>query len=135
MLFTNLIKYIIHQKPDLPPLSAIGYEYVVASNGIYMRAENRFVSALIPILKAPAGTVRGLHPLAPSIKLKVRPMPISLLSDVLADARQMRTKTGQLNEVLYRFHYNGQQVRVDRPQQDTSETHVRVNGAHPPAPR
>lgn len=117
-MFTNLIKYIIHQKPDLPPLGAIGYEYITASNGIYVRAENRFIKALIPIVQAPAGTVRGLHPLAPSIKLKVPPMPISLLKDILADARQMRTKTGQLREVLYRFHYNEQQVRVDRPQQD-----------------
>ena len=128
MLFTNLIKYIIHQKPDLPPLEAIGYEYVLASNGIYVRAENRFIEALIPIVQAPAGTVRGLHPLAPSIKLKVAPMPISLLKDVLVDARQMRTKTGQLREVLYRFHYSNNQVRVDRPQQDTSETHVRTIG-------
>ena len=55
-------------------------------------------------------------------------MPISLLKDVLADARQIRTKTGQLSEVLYRFHYDGQRVRVDRPQQDTSETHVRTIG-------
>ncbi len=128
MLFTNLIKYIIHQKPDLPPLGAIGYEYITASNGIYVRAENRFIKALIPIVQAPAGTVRGLHPLAPSIKLKVSPMPISLLKDILANARQMRTKTGQLREVLYRFHYNGPQVRVDRPQQDASSTHVRTIG-------
>lgn len=127
-MFTNLIKYIIHQKPDLPPVDAIGYEYITASNGIYIRAENRFVSALIPVAQTPAGTIRGLYPLAPSICLKVPPMPVSLLRDVLKDARQMRTPTGQLNEVLYRFHYDGQRVRVDRPQQNASRTHVRTTG-------
>ncbi|MGB0388383.1 MAG: Mov34/MPN/PAD-1 family protein [Ardenticatenaceae bacterium] len=128
MLFTNLIKYITHQGPELPPPSAIGYEYITASNGIYIRAENRFVSALIPVMQAPASTVRGLHPLAASICLKVPPMPISLLSNVLADARQMRTKSGQLNEVLYRGAFYGRQVRVDRPKQDASRSHVRAIG-------
>ncbi|MGB0383663.1 MAG: Mov34/MPN/PAD-1 family protein [Ardenticatenaceae bacterium] len=127
-MFPNLIKYVIHASPALPPLKAIGYEYIIASNGIYVRAENRFISALIPVIPAPQGTVRGLYPLTPSIKLKVARMPTSLLGDVLKDARQMRTKSGQLNEALYRFHYGGRQVRVDRPQQDASKTHVRTTG-------
>lgn len=131
----NLIKYVTHTQSTLPPITALAYSYIMASNGIFLRAENRFVKVLIPIVPAKPSTVRGLFPLSPFIKLKMPPMPISLLGDLLADARQMRSCSGQLNEVLYRFHYDGQNVRragmpvrVNRPEQDTSITSVKTNG-------
>ena len=127
-MFENLIKYVTHTSTALPPMNALAYEYITASNGIFLRAENRFVSALIPIVSAKAGTVRGLHPLEASIKLKMPLMPISLLIPMLADAKRMRVKSGHLNEVLYRFHYDGQKMRVNRPEQDTSITSVRTTG-------
>ena len=127
-MFENLIKYVTHTSTVLPPMSALAYEYIMASNGIFLRAENRFVKALIPIVPAKAGTVRGLHSLEASIKLKMPPMPISLLIQVQADARQMRNSSGHLNEVLYRFHYDGRKVRVNRPEQDTSTTSVKTIG-------
>ena len=127
-MFPNLIKYVTHTSTRLPPMNALAYEYIMASNGIFLRAENRFVKVLIPIVPVKAGTVRGLHPLAASIKLKMPSMPVSLLSDLLVDARQMRNSSGHLNEVLYRFHYDGQKVRINRPKQDTSITSVKTMG-------
>ena len=127
-MFPNLIKYVTHTSEALPPIKALAYEYIMASNGIFLRAENKFIKVLIPIMLAPPGTVRGLHSLEASIKLKMPLMPISLLIQVQADARQMRTKSGQLNEVLYRFHYDGQTVSVNRPSQNTSPTSVEAMG-------
>ncbi len=127
-MFPNLIKYTVHQEPSLPPFDAMAYEYIFASNGTFLRAENRFMEVIIPIVEAPQSAVRGLYPLAPSIKLKVPLMPTSLLQDVLADARQMRTDTDQLLEALYRFHHNGLNVRVDRPSQTTSTMSVKATG-------
>lgn len=127
-MFKNLIKHITLNSPTLPPLTALGYEYIWASNGIFLRAENRFAHVLIPIVPAPQLTVRGLYPLAPSVKLKMLKMPICLLSDVYADARKSSTSNGPLNEALYRFHVDGQTIRVVRPKQDTSPTHVHTVG-------
>ncbi len=126
-MFKNLIKYITHTEPTLPPMTALAYEYVFASNGIFLRAENRFIKAIIPIVPAYAGTVRGLRPLATEITLRVPPMPISLLRSILVDAKAKRVD-GTLLEALYRFHYDGHQVRVDRPSQDTTATSVKVAG-------
>ncbi len=126
-MFPDLIKYITHKEPSLPPFDAIAYEYITASNGIFLRAENRFMVAIIPVVQAPPGTVRGLHPLTAKITLKVPRIPASLLQDILADARLMQFN-GQLNEVLYRFHHNGQTINVDRPSQDTSPTSVEAIG-------
>ncbi len=126
-MFPNLIRYVTHTSQTLPPIKALAYEYVFGSNGIFLRAENRFADVLIPIVPAPQLTVRGLYPLAPSVELKMPKMPQGLLSDVLADARQMRV-LGKLNEVLYRFHYDEKRVHVVRPQQDNSPTHVHTLG-------
>ncbi len=126
-MFPNLIKHIIHNEPELPPFDCLAYEYIFASNGIFLRAENRFIKAIIPIVKASANTVRGLHPLAASITPKVPLMPSSLLRSILVDARHQRSDD-HLLEVFYRFHYDGHQVRVDRPSQDTTATSVKTAG-------
>ncbi len=127
-MFPNMIKYIIHKEPTLPPFDVMAYEYIFASNGTFLRAENRFMEAIIPILEAPQSTVRGLHMLSASIALKVPPIPASVLQDILVDARKMRTDTDQLNEVLYRFHYDGIRVRIERPSQDTTPVSVEAMG-------
>ena len=126
-MFKNLIRHIIHDEPTLPPFDCLAYEYIMASNGIFLRAENRFIKGIIPIVPAKTGTVRGLHPLAASITPKVPLMPSSLLDHILVDARHQRSDD-HLLEALYRFHYDGRQVRVDRPSQDTTATSVKTAG-------
>lgn len=143
-MFPNLIKYIIHKEPSLPPYSAIAYEYIMASNGIAaprrgLRSSYAqrtvWMCVIIPVVQAPPGTVRGLHLLTASITLKVRragmPVPLipaSVLQDILADARLIRTETGQLNEVLYRFHHNGKTINLRRPSQNATAMSVKATG-------
>lgn len=136
-MFTDLIKYVTHHSPTLPKFDAIAYEYITASNGIAaprrgLRSsyEQRTVwmCVIIPVVQTPHGTVRGLYPLTTKITIKVQPMPTSLLQHILTDACLMRTDTGQLNEALYRFHYDGCRVRVDRPSQNTSPASVSASG-------
>ena len=86
-MFENLVTYHIHR--DDAPLMCPGptpvYRYILAGNGVQVRAETRFFTALLLI--AP-GVVRGLPPLRPQFRLKVPRLPAGLLHTILADARR-----------------------------------------------
>jgi PRTRC genetic system protein A len=134
-MFPNLVTYTIHPGPAgtaLPPYDALAYQYILAANGVFLRAETHFWSALMPL----AGCqVRGLQPLRPYFQLNVPRLPATLLNDVLADAR--RTSTGEdncpLNEALYWFYHRGRQIRITRPSQQATPNRVQHAGAAPAA--
>jgi hypothetical protein len=67
-MFTNLVTYAIHRQTPLPANNALAYPYVMAGNGVFLRAENRFVSAIVPVARC---QIRGLAPLEQQIKLKI----------------------------------------------------------------
>ena len=121
-MFPDLIKHIIHNKPSLPPQSAIAYEYVLASNGVFLRAENQYVEALIPVLQG-KNEIRGLYTLSPYIELKALPVPAHLLTAILVDARKAQ-QNGQLIERLYHFRYDPSGIRVERPAQNATKTRI-----------
>jgi PRTRC genetic system protein A len=120
-MFSTLVAHRLYSGGPLPPPAGRAYEYLLAGNGVFLRAENRFVQAVLPLTTV---EVRGLAPLASRVRLRVPRLPASLLVQVLADARQARTASGQLNEVLYRFRYDGQAVRVEKPPQVATTTRV-----------
>jgi hypothetical protein len=64
-MLNNLVTYHIHRLNPLPPYDALAYQYLIARNGVYVRAETKFFSALLPIAIA---TVRGLAPLQPEFR-------------------------------------------------------------------
>src|SRR5690606_525880 len=108
-IFDNLVTYHIHQWAPLPPLDALAYQYLLAGNGLFIRAETRFFQVLIP---ATTCTVRGLPPLQPHFQLHTGRIPERLLAAALADARRARRPAGGLNEALYHFHHHGRAVQV-----------------------
>lgn len=59
-MIDNLATYHIHKRDPLPVNDALAYQYILAGNGVFVRAETRFFTALLPIT---ACTVRGLPPL------------------------------------------------------------------------
>ncbi|MCZ7673782.1 MAG: Mov34/MPN/PAD-1 family protein [Chloroflexi bacterium] len=118
-MFDNLVTYHIYRQALLPPSDALAYQYILAGNGLFIRAETRFFEAILPI--APC-TVRGLVPLRHHFRLKVPRIPARLLDTILTDARRARRpdwgRPGNgLNEVLYQFHHHGQTVQVKKPPQ------------------
>jgi PRTRC genetic system protein A len=118
-MFDNLVTYHIHKREPLPPNDALAYQYILAGNGLFIRAETHFFDALLPI--APCA-VRGLAPLRQQFRLKVPRVPTRLLDTILADARRARRPSGDkegLNEVLYQFHHHGRTVQVKKPPQRT----------------
>ena len=89
-MFDNLVTYHIHRSPcndhqPLPPNDALAYQYILAGNGLFIRAETPFFAATLPVA---ACTVRGLPPLRWQFRLKVSRIPAHLLDAILADARR-----------------------------------------------
>ena len=103
---------------ETPPAESLadGYDYILASNGLFLRAANRFFTLTQCIARA---TIRGLVPLEPSFQLKVPRLPAALLTTVLAHARAQ----GQ-REILYHVHHDGEKCRLTVPAQQRSATHI-----------
>ena len=117
-MFENLVTYSLYQTEGmLPTYDATAYQYLLAGNGLFVRAETRFWSACIPVSRCP---VRGLPELKPRFALKVPRLPGSLLTAVIGDARQRRGAGGRLHEALYQFRHDGQRVQVIRPVQQAT---------------
>ncbi|MFZ1397967.1 MAG: Mov34/MPN/PAD-1 family protein [Candidatus Promineifilaceae bacterium] len=97
----NLVTYHLHRTPDLPPSDAYFYQYVIAQNGVFVRAENEFVSACLPVtrLKEATAPIRGLQPLEGWVRLKIPQIPLNLLETAIADA-QISAENGRLDEAL-----------------------------------
>ena len=123
-MFSRIVTYHIHKCDPLPANDALAYQYVLAGNGVFVRAETRFFMALLPVTVC---TVRGLPPLCPQFQLLVPRTPARLLDVVLADARLARRPDNGLNEVLYQFHHHGCTVQVKKPAQHTTPTSVATN--------
>jgi len=120
-MIDNLVTYHIHKRDPLPAYDALAYQYILAGNGVFVRAETHFFTALLPVT---ACTVRGLPPLRPQFHLLVPRIPTCLLDAVLADARRARRPDNGLNEVLYQFHHHGRAVQVKKPAQQATPTSV-----------
>ena len=122
----NLVTYHVHQSPVLPDSNAIFYQYVIAQNGVFVRAENEFVAACIKVasLKGPTTTIRGLQPLAGWVRLKLPKLPSALLTTALADA-QASVRANQLDETLsYVVWRNGRYYLIRPNDQQASPTSV-----------
>ena len=128
-MFPNLVTYHIHRAEPLPPNDALAYQYVLAGNGLFIRAETRFFAACIPIA---AAVVRGLPLLAAQFQLRVPRLPARLLEAILADARRARRSDGAFNEALYQFHHHGQTVQVTKPPQRATGVSVLAAGDNAP---
>lgn len=109
-MFENMIKYYMRRKDGpLPPMQAKAYEYWLASNGLFLRAENAHVHALIRI--APV-QVRGLQPLMHQVRLKRGRIPGTLLSTLVRD---MASRQGE--QMYYVTVTEEERYRLMRPPQ------------------
>ena len=97
----NLVTYYLHQAGVLPPSDALFYQYVLAPNGVFVRAENDFVSVCIRVARLTDETVpiRGLQPIEGWVRLKIPRIPLDLLEVAIAEA-QVPTEEGFLAETL-----------------------------------
>ena len=127
-MFPNLVAYHIYRGEPIPLADGRPYDYLLAGNGLFIRAETRFWHAAIPV--APC-RVRGLPNLSTRFILKQPRLPNSLLYEVVRHAQQQRDRRGELQESLYRFRCEATRLRVVRPAQTASRSHVTTASDRP----
>ena len=91
---------IMAESNELPPIGEAMYQYVVAGNGLFVRAEDSRMEACVMI--APA-ECHGLAMVAAYARLKVDRVPGIWLHSVLVSALR-----NMPNEAMYQFVWDGQ---------------------------
>jgi len=79
----RLVEYLI-ARDGLPSRRGLAYDYVVAGDGLFVVAENRFFAVRVPVATA---TVRGLPPIYPSFSLWTDRLPMDLWEQIVATSR------------------------------------------------
>ncbi len=113
----------IYTGDDLPKMTAIGYQYLLAGNGLFVQAQNTHWQAVIPVA---ACVVRGLPSLQTQVVCRHGRIPSQLLTTILVNA-QDTSQQGQLIEMLYRIHWREDGLwYVTKPPQEASPTRVKT---------
>ncbi len=117
---------IMAESMPLPPIGDVLYQYVVAGNGLFIRAEDSRLEALVKV--APA-RLNGLADLVSGASLKVDRVPGVWLHSVLKSARNRMP-----NEAMYQFWWDGtahnavtHTWRCSMPAQASSPTALRFD--------
>jgi PRTRC genetic system protein A len=108
----NITRALLADTLPLGSITALGYEYVVAANGLFIRAEDERMEALISVAET-ATDLPGLESVSPFARLKLPCVPARWLWSVWQDAR------GQMaREVMYQFvHEADSDWRCVKPEQ------------------
>lgn len=111
----------------LPPIGpGLYYQYVVAADGLYIRADDSRLEACVKVSNA---LCPGAGPCAPYARLKIDRVPGVWLLSILRSARQHMP-----NEAMYQLHWGGGQHnavthtwRCSMPAQSGSPTALRFS--------
>lgn len=76
----NPVGYLHNTPEGLVGERGIGYQYIMAANGLFLRAESRQLNATILLAE---GSVRGLAPMAAGIDLPCGKIPMKLWESAL----------------------------------------------------
>jgi PRTRC genetic system protein A len=77
-----LVEYLVARHGP-PSRRGLAYDYVVAGDGLYVVADNRYLAARVPVARA---TVRGLPPVYASLTLRAGRLPPGLWDQIVAVA-------------------------------------------------
>ncbi|MHB0870194.1 MAG: hypothetical protein ACYC66_13030 [Chloroflexota bacterium] len=78
-----LVDYLIARN-GLPARQGQAYDYVLAGDGLYLAAENRYLEVRVPVATVP---VRGLPPIYPCCILRASRLPTESWAGIVAAAR------------------------------------------------
>lgn len=115
------IDYLVAKGGLLPPVGQCLYEYVIAGNGVFVRAKRAGLEAMIPVaLKH----INGLDFVVPYVRLE------SKVPEVLLRRALLWSVDAMPNEALFWFGLDGNTWTIKRPQQQRTRTSVRPMDAH-----
>lgn len=113
-----LVDYLVAREA-LPPRRGLAYDYVLAGDGLYLLAENRYLDVRVPVVTT---LVRGLPPVYPSFELKTGKLPQDLWQHMVAVARSWTAREHEVMLIVTYEGTGGYQLFV--PRQATSSTSV-----------
>lgn len=110
-------KYIVATDEALPPIDPSSlFEYVLAENGLFVRARRKELEALIPVVSC---EVRGLKEVHPFVRLECGKIPLNLTETILEEF-----KRDLPNESLVWLQLNEGKLKVVKPPQVQNEISV-----------
>ena len=77
-----LVEYLI-ARDGVPPRRGLAYDYILAGDGLYLAAENRFLEVRVPVA---AAAIRGLPPIYPSVTVRTGRVPQVIWEQIVAAA-------------------------------------------------
>jgi len=110
------VGYLVKHKQGLRGERGIGYDYVLAGNGVFVEAEGKLLGARV--LVAPA-EVRGLPSLQPRLVLRHGRIPGTLFDLAVGLMVQQPRQ-----EIYIGIYWSGEEYRLWLPNQEQGSAHV-----------
>jgi PRTRC genetic system protein A len=121
-MLTVFTKYILAETNTLPAINPTSlYEFVIAGNGVFVRAHRCGLEAMIPISMC---EIRGLQPVEPYVRLEAGKIPMICTQAILAEFQ-----SDLPNESLVWVRVEDKKWKVIKPEQIADE-----NSVHPVDP-
>lgn len=121
-MLTVFTKYILSETDTLPAINLTSlYEFVIAGNGVFVRARRKGLEAMIPISMC---EIRGLQPVKPYVRLEAGRIPMIYTQAILAEFQ-----SDLPNESLVWVRLEDKKWMVFKPEQIADE-----NSVHPVDP-
>jgi len=121
-MLTVFTKYILAETDTLPAINLTSlYEFVIAGNGVFVRARRKGLEAMIPISMC---EIRGLQPVKPYVRLEAGRIPMIYTQAILAEFQ-----SDLPNESLVWVRLEDKKWMVFKPEQIADE-----NSVHPVDP-
>jgi PRTRC genetic system protein A len=111
MMMSKLVDYIIAAAPPLVPIHATLYEYVMACDGVYLRAAKPDLEVCFRIARC---QIKGLQRVNEIFEWQLPRVPAVFLECILVKARQ--AALGDL-EMLFHLHHSSEWF-LDVPEQE-----------------
>lgn len=118
---TSLVNYVIAQALPLPPLQASMYEYVLATNGLFVRGRREGLQVMLPVAHC---AVRGLAEAQPFVQMDYPRVPRDILQHMLAQARAAKDEKSQPVEIVFHLSWSGSAWQLEVPLQEQSAVRV-----------
>jgi PRTRC genetic system protein A len=127
----KLVDYVAATAWPLPPIQAAMYEYVMASNGVFVRGQRTGLRVMLPVMASPPTPLRGLVPVEPFVQLDHPRVPAELMGEMLDAALAAKDDGLKPVEALFHLSWDASGARLAMPPQERGVAFVRPIGPTP----
>lgn len=114
------LNYIVAKQIELPAIAAPLYEYLLAGNGVFIRAKRPEFETQVAVSYC---EVRGLPTLKPYLQYDLPFVPAELVVEMLERSRHAVDEQGQLIEIVFHLCWSGDGWQLEVPAQ--TQNHCR----------